>query len=83
MLDSTLWPIDDAAVVRADVPSMVPLGHGSLHRSDSLGALLWCGTGPDTRQARAQWSLRDIAPMVRAHFGALEPLVPGAVGSDQ
>ncbi len=20
--------------------------HGSLHRSDSLGALLWCGTGP-------------------------------------
>ena len=26
--------------------------HGSLHRSDSLGALLWCGTGPDSR-ARA------------------------------
>jgi predicted AlkP superfamily pyrophosphatase or phosphodiesterase len=52
--------------------------HGSLHRSDSLGALLWCGTGPDSREARAQWSLRDIAPMVRAHFGALEPLVPGA-----
>ena len=20
--------------------------HGSLHRTDSLGALLWCGTGP-------------------------------------
>jgi len=57
--------------------------HGSLHRSDSLGALLWCGTGPATREARAQWSLRDIAPMVRAHFGALEPLVPGASGSDQ
>ena len=28
--------------------------HGSLHHSDSLGALLWCGTGPDTpRRARA------------------------------
>ena len=24
--------------------------HGSLHRSDSLGALLWCGTGPDSRE---------------------------------
>ncbi len=23
--------------------------HGSLHRSDSLGALMWCGTGPDSR----------------------------------
>jgi hypothetical protein len=43
--------------------------HGSLHRSDSLGALLWCGTGPDSRGARDQWSLRDVAPMIRAHFG--------------
>ncbi|MGO9898534.1 MAG: alkaline phosphatase family protein [Solirubrobacteraceae bacterium] len=43
--------------------------HGSLHRSDSLGALLWCGTGPDSRAARAQWSIRDVAPMVREHFG--------------
>ncbi len=43
--------------------------HGSLHRSDSLGALLWCGTGPDSRSAREQWSLRDIAPMIRDHFG--------------
>ena len=43
--------------------------HGSLHRTDSLGALLWCGTGPDSRAAKAQWSLRDIAPMVRQHFG--------------
>jgi predicted AlkP superfamily pyrophosphatase or phosphodiesterase len=43
--------------------------HGSLHRSDSLGALMWCGTGPDTREARGQWSLVDIAPMVREHFG--------------
>ena len=43
--------------------------HGSLHRSDSLGALLWCGTGPGSSDAREQWSLRDVAPMVRAHFG--------------
>jgi len=43
--------------------------HGSLHRSDSLGALLWCGTGPDSRDTREQWSLLDIAPMVREHFG--------------
>jgi Type I phosphodiesterase / nucleotide pyrophosphatase len=43
--------------------------HGSLHRSDSLGALLWCGTGPGSRTAREQWSLRDITPMIREHFG--------------
>jgi hypothetical protein len=43
--------------------------HGSLHRSDSLGVLLWCGTGPDRREARPQWTLRDVAPMVRQHFG--------------
>jgi hypothetical protein len=43
--------------------------HGSLHRTDSLGALLWCGTGPDTRAVREQWSLRDVAPLIRAHFG--------------
>ena len=43
--------------------------HGSLHANDSLGALLWCGTGPDARDARDQWSLRDIVPMVREHFG--------------
>jgi hypothetical protein len=42
--------------------------HGSLHRTDSFGALLWCGTGPDSRGAREQWSLRDIAPMIREHF---------------
>ena len=43
--------------------------HGSLHANDSLGTLLWCGTGPDSADARAQWSLRDIVPMVREHFG--------------
>ena len=43
--------------------------HGSLHRSDSLGALLWCGTGPHSRSVREQWSLRDVSPMVLGHFG--------------
>ena len=43
--------------------------HGSLHRSDSLGALLWCGTGADRRDAKEQWSLRDVTPLVRDHFG--------------
>ncbi len=43
--------------------------HGSLHHSDSDGALLWCGTGPDSRDVRAQWTLRDVAPLCRAHFG--------------
>jgi predicted AlkP superfamily pyrophosphatase or phosphodiesterase len=43
--------------------------HGSLHRTDSLGALLWCGTGPGSRAAREQWTLRDVTPMVLAHFG--------------
>jgi len=43
--------------------------HGSLHASDSLGVLAWCGTGPDTRDVRDEWTLRDIAPMVVEHFG--------------
>jgi len=43
--------------------------HGSLHANDSLGTLLWCGTGPDSADAKEQWSLRDIVPMVREHFG--------------
>ena len=43
--------------------------HGSLHANDSLGSLIWCGTGPDSADAREQWSLRDIVPMVYDHFG--------------
>jgi predicted AlkP superfamily pyrophosphatase or phosphodiesterase len=42
--------------------------HGSLHASDSNAALLYCGTGPSSREGREQWSLRDVAPMIRAHF---------------
>jgi predicted AlkP superfamily pyrophosphatase or phosphodiesterase len=47
--------------------------HGSLHSSDSLGALLWCGTGPGSAEVRDQWSLRDVASLVREHFNADAP----------
>ena len=43
--------------------------HGSLHRCDSLGVLLMCGTGPPDPRARAQWSIRDVTPLVLEHFG--------------
>ena len=43
--------------------------HGSLHRNDSHGALILAGTGPESRDEREQWTLRDIAPLVREHFG--------------
>jgi hypothetical protein len=42
--------------------------HGSLHATDSLGGLIWCGTGPDA-DTREQWTLRDVVPMVLEHFG--------------
>ena len=34
-----------------------------------LGALLWCGTGPESSDTRELWSLSDIVPMIRDHFG--------------
>ena len=43
--------------------------HGSLHANDSLGSLIWCGTGPENPAIREQWTLRDIVPMVLEHFG--------------
>jgi hypothetical protein len=49
--------------------------HGSLHASDSLGALVWCGTGPASRDAREQWSLRDVTPLIREHFERSRPPV--------
>jgi hypothetical protein len=45
--------------------------HGSLHANDSLGTLLWCGTGP-ARDVREQWTLRDVVPLVLDHFGVRE-----------
>jgi hypothetical protein len=48
----------------------VPGGsHGSLHRGDSLGPLLFAGCGPDDPSEREQWALRDVAPIVLEHFG--------------
>ncbi|HKE79767.1 MAG TPA: alkaline phosphatase family protein [Solirubrobacteraceae bacterium] len=41
--------------------------HGSLHRVDSLGALAFCGL--EARRNGGPWSIADVAPMVRAHFG--------------
>jgi predicted AlkP superfamily pyrophosphatase or phosphodiesterase len=46
--------------------------HGSLHRGDSLGPILFCGCGPESAAEREQWSLRDVAPIVIEHFGAGE-----------
>ena len=49
--------------------------HGSLHASDSLGALVLergrSGSAA-SNPPQGQWSIRDIAPIVRAHFG-LDP----------
>jgi type I phosphodiesterase/nucleotide pyrophosphatase len=42
--------------------------HGSLHASDSLGALVLSGVALE-RPEPAQWAIRDIAPLVLAHFG--------------
>jgi hypothetical protein len=44
--------------------------HGSLHHSDSLGALAFCGVEPPAERAGGAWSIADVAPMVRSHFGA-------------
>ena len=43
--------------------------HGSLHAGDSLGPLLFVGCGPADAEERHQWALRDVAEVVRAHFG--------------
>jgi hypothetical protein len=45
--------------------------HGALGAGDSLGALILCGL-PAPVPEPAQWSIRDIAPLVLAHFG-IEP----------
>jgi len=44
--------------------------HGSLHRVDSLGALLFCGVQAPPERADGNWSIADIAAMVTGHFGA-------------
>ncbi|MBJ7329602.1 MAG: alkaline phosphatase family protein [Solirubrobacteraceae bacterium] len=48
--------------------------HGSLHRVDSEGALLYSGVNAggvlSAREDDGAWSITDIAPIVVAHFGA-------------
>ncbi len=50
--------------------------HGSLRGEDSLGALILSGVDPDAHPpgrasdpTPAQWSIRDVAPLVLSHFG--------------
>lgn len=43
--------------------------HGALGAGDSLGPLLFVGCGPDSADAKEQWTLRDVAPVVYEHFG--------------
>jgi hypothetical protein len=40
--------------------------HGSLHRGDSLGALVMAGVDAP---ARDQWSIADVTPAILDHFG--------------
>jgi len=42
--------------------------HGSLHRVDSLGALLFCGVDVPPQRREGHWSIADVAPMVVRHF---------------
>jgi len=42
--------------------------HGSLHASDSLGALILTGVSLSGRPP-GQWAIRDVAPLVLRHFG--------------
>ena len=42
--------------------------HGSLHASDSLGALIAYGVELPAEEP-AQWAIRDVAPLVLGHFG--------------
>jgi hypothetical protein len=41
--------------------------HGSLGAGDSLVPLICCGVEGDLE--REQWSIKDVAPLVRRHFG--------------
>jgi hypothetical protein len=42
--------------------------HGSLHASDSLGAMIACGVELPAGEP-AQWAIRDVAQLVLGHFG--------------
>ena len=44
--------------------------HGSLHHSDSLGALLFCGIDAPPRQV---WGIQDVAPLCASAFAVPWP----------
>jgi hypothetical protein len=46
--------------------------HGSLHASDSLGALLLSGVALPPREP-AQWAISDVAPLILEHFDVGRP----------
>ncbi len=43
--------------------------HGALHAGDSNVPLLFVGCGPASADEQQQWALRDVAPVIREHFG--------------
>ncbi len=43
--------------------------HGSLHASDSLGALVMYGVELGSAGEPRQWAIRDVAQLITAHFG--------------
>lgn len=43
--------------------------HGSLHREDSLGALVMSGVELPAAAAEHQWAIRDVAALIAGHFG--------------
>ena len=47
--------------------------HGSLHTGDSLGALIFCGTGPAPSAAPEQWTIGDVMRIVLDHFSLPSP----------
>ena len=47
--------------------------HGSLHASDSLGALVLSGVALAEAEIPEQWAIRDVAPLVLRHFGLDRP----------
>ncbi len=57
--------------------------HGSLHADDSLGALVMYGLDDPAPPGGEQWAIRDIAPLVTAHFGAGAARPPGRTEAGQ
>ncbi|MGH2831515.1 MAG: alkaline phosphatase family protein, partial [Solirubrobacteraceae bacterium] len=47
--------------------------HGSLHASDSLGALVLSGLDLPASPVK-QWAIRDVAALILAHFGLTSPV---------